>query len=104
MDMREYIEKETGIPTAEVAFTEGQDLPYIAILDAADRDGDDFHIRTVEHDLIIELYSERINAAAEGRIETALEKQHLKYRKERIWINSEKMFETVYNANFMEKR
>lgn len=104
MDIKAYIESQTGIPTAEVAFTKPQKLPFIAIIDRTDAGGDDFHTRIISHDLTVEFYSERINAANESRIEAAFEKKAWKASKDRIWLNSEKMFETIYSINFTEKR
>lgn len=104
MDIRKYIEKETGIPTAEVVFTQTQKLPFIAIIDRTEEDGDDFHTRTIEHDLTVELYTERIDADEERKLENALGEKRWKCTKERMWISTEKMFETVYTTNFMEKR
>lgn len=104
MEIKEYIEKKTGIPTAEVAFTQPQKLPFIAVIDKTAEDGDDFHAWTIEHDLTVELYAERINAEAERKLENALGEKGWKCTKERMWINTEKMFETVYTTNFMEKR
>ena len=104
MDIREYIETVTGISTAEVAFTKPQKLPFIAVIDRTDADGDDFHTRLITHDLTVEFYAERIDAAREGSIESAFEKRAWKASKDRVWINSEKMFETIYSINFTEKR
>lgn len=104
MDIREYIERETGLPTAEVAFTKPQKLPFIAILDRTDEDGDDYHARVMSHDLTVELYTERIDHEHEKKLEAAFTKQNWKISKDRTWIQSEKMFETIYNTNFMEKR
>lgn len=104
MDIREYIEKETKIPTAEVAFTKPQKLPFIAILDHTDGDGDDFHTRILNHDLTVEFYAARIDKKSEEKIEAAFEKKSWKTTKDRTWIAEEKMFETIYTINFTEKR
>lgn len=104
MDIRAYIEKETGLPTAEVAFTKPQKLPFIAVLDRIDEDGDDYHARVLSHDLTVEFYAARIDSENEKKIEAAFEKQAWKATKDRIWINEEKMFETIYTTNFTEKR
>lgn len=104
MDIRAYIEAETGLPTAEVAFENPQKLPYIAILDRTDEDGDDFHSQIVSHDLTVELYAARIDPVNEKKIEAAFAKQLWKFSKDRTWIDSEKMFETIYTTNFIEKR
>lgn len=85
-------------------FTKPQKLPFIIILDRTDVDGDDFHTRIVSHNLNVEFCSERIDAANESRIEAAFEKKAWKASKDRIWLNSEKMFETIYSINFTEKR
>lgn len=104
MDIRAYIERETGLPTAEVAFTQPQKLPFAAILDRTDEDGDDFHARIMQHDLTVEFYAARIDTESERKIEAAFEKQAWKTTKERTWIAEEKMFETIYTTNFTEKR
>lgn len=104
MDIREYIEKETGIPTAEVAFPQQQKLPFIAILDQTNEDGDDFHAQILSHDLAVEFYSKRIDVKIERKIEAAFAKQTWKATKDRVWIEKDNMFETIYTTNFTEKR
>lgn len=104
MDIQAYLEKETGLPVAEVAFTQPQKLPFIAILDRTDDDGDDFHAQIITHDLTVEFYAARIDAGNEKKIEAAFAKQAWKATKDREWIAEEKMFETIYTTNFTEKR
>lgn len=104
MDIRKYIETETGLPTAEVVFTEEPKLPYIAILDKTEGEGDDFHAQLLHHDLTVEFYAARIDVKNEKKIEDAFGKQAWKAKKDRIYISSEKMFETIYTTNFTEKR
>lgn len=104
MDIRAYIEKETNLPTAEVAFTKPQKLPFVAILDKTDEDGDDYNAQILLHDLTVEFYAQRIDVENEKRIEAAFAKQAWKVTKDRMWIAEEKMFETIYTTNFMEKR
>lgn len=104
MDIREYIEKETGLPTAEVAFTKPTKLPFIAIIDRTDEDGDDYHAQLVSHDLAFELYAAHIDPESERKLEAAFAKQAWKVTKDRTWLNTEKAFETIYTTNFIEKR
>ncbi len=104
MDIRAYIETETGLPTEEVAFTEPQKLPFIAILDRTDEDGDDYHAQLLSHELTVEFYAARIDKENEEKIEAAFAKQAWKATKDRTWITEEKMFETIYTINFVEKR
>ncbi len=104
MDIRAYIEKETNLHTAEVAFTKPQKLPFIAILDSTDEDGDDYNAQILSHDLTVEFYAQRIDMENEKKIEAAFAKQAWKVTKDRVWIAGEKMFETIYKTNFTEKR
>ena len=104
MDIRAYIEKETGLPVAEVAFTQPQKLPFVAFIDRTQEDGDDFHAQIITHDLTVEFYAVRIDARNEKKIEAAFAKQAWKVTKDREWIGEEKMFETIYTTNFIEKR
>lgn len=104
MDIRAYIERETGLPTAEVAFTKPQKLPFIAIIDKTEEDGDDHHSQILSHELTVEFYAARIDAENERKIEEAFRKQAWKITKDREWIPEEKMFETIYSIKFTEKR
>lgn len=105
MDIRKYFEEKTGLPTAEVAFTQPQKLPFVAIVDKTDEDGDDYHAQIVTHDLAVEFYAQRIDKKNEEKIEKAFEDKGWKAKKERIWIaGKETMFETIYTTNFTEKR
>lgn len=93
-----------GLPTAEVAFSQPQKLPYIIILDRTDEDGDDYHTRLLSHELAVEFYAKRIDPQNEKKLEAIFTKQKWKMTKDRAWIDSEKMFETIYTTNFIEKR
>lgn len=104
MDIREYLENETELPTAEVAFDRPQKLPFTIILDIQTMDGDDINIRLLTHDLAVEFYAARIDKSNEEKLEAAFEKMDWKYSKERAWLSDEKMFETIYKINFTEKR
>jgi hypothetical protein len=104
MNIEEYLKKETGLPVAEVAFTQPQKLPFVAFIDRTQEDGDDFHAQIIAHDLTVEFYAARIDAGNEKKIEAAFAKQAWKTTKDREWIAEEKMFVTIYTTNFTEKR
>lgn len=104
MDIRAYIEKETGLPTAETVFRQKQKLPFVIVIDKTDEDGDDYHAQIVEHDLAVEFYAQRIDVENEKKMEAAFAKQAWKAGKDRVWIEGERMFETIYTINFTEKR
>lgn len=103
-DIKTYLENETRLPVADTAFDRPQKLPFVAYLDRTTQDGDDFHAQIVDHSLTVELYAERLDRESEGNLERAFEKAGWKYGKERVWLSGEKMFETIYDINFMEKR
>ena len=63
-----------------------------------------FHARIVEHNLTVEFYAERLDNENEGKLEKAFEKMNWKFEKERQWLPDEKMFETIFTMNFIEKR
>ncbi len=104
MDIKEYLQNETGIPTEEVAFTSPQKLPFTIILDSLSHDGDDFHAQIRGHDLAVEFYAERIDKSNEAKLEAAFDKKGWKYTRDRVWLADEKCFETIYGINFTEKR
>ena len=96
-DIKTYLETETELPVADTAFDRPQKLPFVAFIDKTAQDGDDFHARIVEHNLTVEFYAERLDNENEGKLEKAFEK-------ERQWLPDEKMFETIFTMNFIEKR
>lgn len=104
MNIEKYLKKETGLPVAEVAFTQPQKLPFAAFIDRTQEDGDDFHAQIITHDLTVEFYAARIDPGNEKKIEAAFAKQTWKATKDREWIAEEKMFVTIYTTNFTEKR
>lgn len=103
-DIKTYLETETELPVADTAFDRQQKLPFVAFIDKTAQDGDDFNARIVEHNLTVEFYAERLDNENEGKLEKAFEKMNWKFEKERQWLPDEKMFETIFTMNFMEKR
>ena len=51
-DIKTYLETETELPVADTAFDRPQKLPFVAFIDKTAQDGDDFHARIVEHNLM----------------------------------------------------
>lgn len=103
-DIKDFLEKASGLPVEDTAFTKPPKLPWIVFLDDFSGDGDDFHMQIGEHNLAVELYAERIEIQTEKKLEAAFEAKGWKYERGRVWLNSEKMFETIYTINFTEKR
>jgi hypothetical protein len=103
-DFKQLIEGSTGIPTEDTAFTSAQKLPFVVFLDKPTLDGDDFNQRNIaQHDLAVEFYAERIDAANEKKLEALFLQQGWKYSRDRTWLTDEKCFETIYQINFTER-
>lgn len=79
---------------------------YAVWFDHIDTEGPDnmapgiFH-----HSVRIELYEPKKDDAAEAALEAALSARGLHWTKgERIWIQSEQMYQTIYEFDYTEKR
>lgn len=74
--------------------------------DEIDTDGPDGEPPVIfHHDVTIELYAPKPDPAAEAKLEAAISARGLKWHKmDRVWITSEKMYETVYDFAYTEKR
>lgn len=96
-----FVEGETF---EETQFISPPDTTYAVYLDSFTRRGADGLNLLKEHEYTIELYSDFGDPEAEARIESILDYYGIEYEKdERVWIQSEQMFETVYRFNFIEK-
>lgn len=96
-----FVEGETF---EETQFISPPDTTYAVYHDSFTRRGADRLNLIKEHDYTIELYSEFPDPEAEARIEEILDYYGIEYDKDdRIWIQSEQMYETVYTFNTIEK-
>lgn len=96
-----FVEGETF---EETQFINPPDTTYAVFHDSFTRRGADRLNLIKEHDYTIELYSEFGDPEAEARIEEILDYYGIEYEKdERVWIQSEQMYETVYTFNLIEK-
>ena len=99
-EMRE----ETGLKVAEDCFLRTPALPYIVFLEKSNCNGADNKVFILERDITVELYSSRINREKENELEEIFIKNYIDFRKNRIWIDSEKVFQTVYDFSLYEKK
>lgn len=77
---------------------------YAVYLDSFTRRGGDAVNLLKEHSYTVEIYSDFGDPEAEARLEAVLDKYGIEYEKDpRVWIQSEQMFETVYNFDLIEK-
>ena len=96
-----FVEGETF---TETQFLSPPDTTYAVYLDSFTRRGADGVNLIKEHTYTIELYSEFGDPGAEARIEAMLDSFAIEYDKdERIWIQSEQLYETVYQFTIIEK-
>lgn len=102
LDIKNFLER-TGMKVAENCFLKPSALPYIVFLDNTSISGADDKNCLLDRDIIVELYSEKINKEKEHLIENLLNINLINFNKERIWIDSEGYFQTTYNFNLYEK-
>lgn len=95
---------ETGLKVAENCFLRAPRLPYIVFLENSDCSGADNKICLLERDITVELYSGEIDRQKENELEKILIKNSIEFSKNRTWIDSEKIFQTVYEFNLYEKK
>lgn len=96
----DFVEGETF---TETQFIKPPDT-YAVFHDSFTRRGGDGVNLIKEHDYTIELYSDFPDPEAEARIETAFDDFGIEYDKDdRIWIQSEQLYEVVYTFNHIEK-
>ena len=103
INVKEMLE-ETGLKVAEDCFLRAQALPQIVFLEKSNCNGADNKVFILERDITVELYSSRINREKENELEEIFIKNYIDFRKNRIWIDSEKVFQTVYDFSLYEKK
>ena len=103
INVKEMLE-ETGLKVAEDCFLRAPALPYIVFLEKSNCNGADHKVFILERDITVELYSSRINREKENELEEIFIKNYIDFRKNRIWIDSEKVFQTVYDFSLYEKK
>jgi hypothetical protein len=97
--------EETGLPFAYDHYAEGEspDPPFIVFLFPGTENvfADDKVWQKVDN-LHLELYTDAKDPETEGRIEDILADRELPYEKTEVWIESEKMYEVLYQTQIFE--
>ncbi|SKA99781.1 hypothetical protein SAMN05443428_13810 [Caloramator quimbayensis] len=101
-DIKAWLET-TGFKVAEERFLKPPQLPYLIYIENKEIDGADDKNFIANRNITVELYTDKIDHAAEEKIETLLNEKAIKYRVNRTWIDSEKFYETIYEFNLIEK-
>ena len=99
ISMMDDIKSVTGAEYAYDHFAEGEspDPPFICFLFPESRDflADDLNFYK-QSELDLELYTDAKNPALEELIEAELETFELVYSKTEVWIESERLYEVLY--------
>lgn len=95
-----------GIQERGSRFTKPPAGTYAVWFDDIDTDGPDgMPPQIFTHSVTIELYEPKKDAAAEAALETAMGTRGLHWTKQdRLWIQSEQMYQTIYEFDYTEKR
>lgn len=91
--------KETGIPFAYDHFAEGEspDPPFICyLLPGSDNFSADGRVYFKINEVRIELYTDSKDLSVEQKLEDVLDAHEIFYNKSETWIDSEKLYEVLY--------
>jgi hypothetical protein len=99
-DVKTWLET-TGLKVAEERFLRPPALPYIVFTESRKIYGADNKNKIASRNISIELYSEKIDTASENCVESLL--NGIDYNKDRIWIQSDLFFQTIYDFELVEK-
>ena len=99
MDKIISILNEIGLPYAYDHFSEGEspNPPFICyLLPGSDNFAADGKIYYKIDDVHIELYTDYKNTELELKVEDVLDRYNIFYDKSEVWIDSEKLYEVMY--------
>ena len=91
--------QEIDIPSAYDHFAEGEspEPPFICYLcPGSDNFGADGKVYYKIDEVSIELYTDEKSPATEQKVETVLDSHGIFYDKSETWIDSEKLYEVIY--------
>lgn len=92
-----------GIPVNPIRFRKATPLPRVTWLERRTAHGGDDYIALVTRRITIELCAENVDLRMEKRIDSILQDLGVEYDCERVWLESEEMFETIYSFEMEEK-
>lgn len=96
--------EESDLPLAYDHFSEGEapDPPFLVFLFPGSDNvfADDTVFQKID-ELNIELYTDKKDPVTETKIESILISHDLSYEKKEVWIESEKMYEVLYQTQII---
>lgn len=102
LDIKTWLEN-TGMKVAEERFLKPPAPPYVIFTDNIDIGGADNKNCIADRNISIELYSLKIDHISENLIENLLNEKAINYKRDRIWLDTEMLFETIYDFKLIEK-
>jgi hypothetical protein len=88
----------------ETRFIQPPETTYALFMNSYTSRGSDYRNLVKENNSTVELYSYKPDPNAELKIENSLDKFGIEYEKsDRLWIESEQLYEVVYTFNYIEK-
>lgn len=88
----------------ETRFLTSPKTTYAVYMDSFTRRGADSLNLIKDHNYTIELYCYKPDPKAEARIENMLDTYGIEFTKDdRYWLESEQLYQIVYNFDFIEK-
>jgi hypothetical protein len=102
LDVKTWLET-TGLKVSEERFLKPPPLPYVVFTENNDVSGSDDKNCIASRDISIELYALKVDHPSEDLIENLLNEKAIRFKRDRIWLDIEMMFETVYDFNLTEK-
>ena len=93
--------QEVGLPFSYHHFAEGEspNLPFLLFLSSGENTfgADNLTYHSFKQ-LDIELYTDEKSPETEERVEDILRKNHIYYKKSKVWIESERLYEVLYET------
>lgn len=102
LDIKSWLEA-TRLKVSEEKFIKPPPLPYIIFTDSPDVSGADEKNCIADRSISIELYSLKVDHISEKAIEDLLNEKAIDFKRDRVWIDTQMMFMSVYDFNFVEK-
>lgn len=103
--MVEKILKAAGLPYRQARYADPPSGTYAVYFDEVTADGPDGINCIFTHDVMVELYEARQDAAAEAAIEAAINAQGRPWTKQaRYWLKSINRYQVIYEFSYIEKR
>lgn len=99
MDKLLEILNETGIPFAYDHFAEGEspEPPFLCyLLPGSNNFAADGKVYHKINEMRLELYTDKKDLITEQKVEDVLDLQGIFYNKSEVWIDSEKLYEVLY--------